>query len=80
LPSVSRQLTDYPYLLQILNLLDKSGRSGLRWQAAIKSLEEQSTVPIDGSEFAEVIKELEHEGVVKIVGERERRTIKRVSE
>ncbi len=72
--------TDGTASLKILSLLDKSGRAGLRWQSAIKSLEEQSSVTIDATEFTDIIKSMEHEGVVKVVGERERRTIKRVSD
>jgi DNA replication licensing factor MCM4 len=65
---------------EILSLLDKSGKTGLRWTAAIRSLETQSTVPIDHAEFAEVIKELTDEAIVKVVGERDRRMIRRVGE
>jgi DNA replication licensing factor MCM4 len=65
---------------EILALIEKAGRTGLRWTAAIRSLEGQSTVPVDHSEFAEVIKGLCDEGVLKVVGERERRTIRRLGE
>jgi DNA replication licensing factor MCM4 len=65
---------------EILQLVDSAGRTGLRWTAAIKALETQSTVPVDHAEFAEVIKGMVDEGVVKIVGERERRTIKRLAD
>jgi DNA replication licensing factor MCM4 len=33
---------------------------------------------VDPTEFAQAIKELEQEGIVKVVGERERRTIRRI--
>ncbi|WVF67840.1 hypothetical protein IAT40_002601 [Kwoniella sp. CBS 6097] len=66
---------------EILALVDSAGsRSGLKWSAAIKGLEQQSTVPIDHAEFAEVVRGLVEEGVVKIVGERERRTIRRLAD
>lgn len=61
-------------------MVDQAGRSGLRWTTAIKSLEQQSTIPIDHSEFAEVIKGLTDEGVVRVVGEREKRTIRRLGD
>lgn len=65
---------------EILNLVDASGRTGLRWTAAIRSIEEQSTVPVDHAEFADVIKSMVDEGVIKVVGERERRTIRRLAD
>jgi DNA replication licensing factor MCM4 len=68
------------YHPQILSLVDAAGRTGLRWTAAIKSLDNQSTVPVDHAEFAEVMKGLVDEGVIKIVGERERRTIRRLAD
>lgn len=64
---------------EILALVDASGRTGLRWSAAIHSLESQSSIPIDHSEFAEVIRTLVDEGVLKVIGERDRRTIRRIA-
>ena len=52
----------------------------MRWTTAIKSLEQQSTIPIDHSEFAEVVKALGDEGVIKVVGDREKRTIRRLAD
>lgn len=65
---------------EILGLVDAAGRTGLRWNAAIKALENQSSVPVDHAEFAEVVKGLCDEGVLKVVGERDRRTIRRLAE
>ncbi|WWC92525.1 uncharacterized protein L201_007484 [Kwoniella dendrophila CBS 6074] len=66
---------------EILNLVDSAGsRNGLKWSAAIKGLEQQSTIPIDHSEFNEVVRGLVEEGILKIVGEKERRTIKRLAD
>ncbi|KAL1408667.1 MCM DNA helicase complex subunit [Vanrija albida] len=65
---------------EILTLVDAAGRTGLRWNAAIRSLETQSSVPVDHHEFAEVVKELTNEGIVKVVGERDRRTIRRLAD
>jgi DNA replication licensing factor MCM4 len=61
-------------------LLDAGGRQGLKWQSAIRSIEEQSSIPVDINEFAEVVRDLEHEGIIKVVGERERRTIRRIAD
>jgi DNA replication licensing factor MCM4 len=62
----------------ILALLDGSaGARGIRWVDTYKSLESQSSIRVTAGEFQEVIKALEQEGLVKVVGERERRVIKR---
>ena len=64
---------------EVLNLLDgPAGLRGLRWSEVVRMLSEQSSVPVDASEFTETVRALETEGVVKVMGERERRTIKKV--
>ena len=63
-------------LLSILS--SSSGSRGVRYADAIKQLGSQSTIKVDPNEFAEVIKALENEGVVKVVGERERRMIRKI--
>jgi DNA replication licensing factor MCM4 len=63
-----------------MSLVDSAGRMGLRWTAAIKALENQSSVPVDHAEFAEVIRGMTEEGLVKVVGEREKRTIRRLAD
>jgi len=73
-------LSPKPADIQIMQLVDQAGRQGLRWTAAIRALEQQSSIPIDHSEFTEVVKGLTDEGVVRIVGERERRTIRRLAD
>ncbi|WWC65011.1 uncharacterized protein I303_107625 [Kwoniella dejecticola CBS 10117] len=65
---------------EILQLINNAGNRGLKWSAAIKGLEQQSSVPIDHSEFAEVVRGLTEEGVLKVVGEKERRTIRRLAD
>ena len=64
---------------EVLTLLDgASGTRGIKWADLIKQLGAQSSVPVDPNEFAEAIRGLETEGLVRVTGERERRTIKRV--
>lgn len=64
---------------EVLKLLESMGGSrGVRWADAVKQLANQSTVSIDSAEFNDAVKALETEGAVKIVGERERRVIRRV--
>ncbi|KAK7061499.1 DNA helicase [Favolaschia claudopus] len=65
----------------ILSMLDTTAGAkgrGVRWNDAMKALGDQSSVRIDPTEFAEVLKALENEGLVKVVGERERRMIRRI--
>ncbi|ESK94820.1 cell division control protein 54 [Moniliophthora roreri MCA 2997] len=63
-------------LLNILNTAE--GNRGLRWADALKTLGSQSSIKVDPAEFAEVIKGLENEGVVKVVGERDKRMIRKM--
>ncbi|KAG6816290.1 hypothetical protein H0H87_007233 [Tephrocybe sp. NHM501043] len=64
---------------EVLALLDGAGGvRGVKWVDAIKRLGEQSSVRVDTTDFAEVIKGLENEGLVKVVGDREKRTIRRI--
>jgi DNA replication licensing factor MCM4 len=64
----------------ILGVLDSSGsaRRGIKWTEVVRLLGEQSSIKVDAAEFTEVIKALENEGLVKVVGEREKRTIRRM--
>lgn len=63
---------------EITALIDAlaAGRS-IRWVDALSQLNEQSNLPIDTAEFSTAIRELEMEGVLKVVGERERRTLRK---
>jgi DNA replication licensing factor MCM4 len=65
---------------EILNLLSgtESGK-GIRWTEVVKRLGEQSSVKVDSAEFTEVIKSLEGEGLVRVIGERDRRTIRKIN-
>lgn len=66
---------------EILNVLDAGEKEkAMRWSDVIKTLGEQSSVKVDTLEFSEVIKGLENEGLVKVVGERDKRVIRRIEE
>ena len=54
------------------------GTRGVRWADAVTQLANQSSINVDANEFRQVIAALENEGLVKVVGERDRRTIRRV--
>jgi DNA replication licensing factor MCM4 len=66
---------------EVLRMLDGSGGGrGIKWGDAVKQLGSQSSVKVDSGEFTEVIKALENEGLVKVVGEREKRMIRKMEE
>ncbi|KIJ37049.1 hypothetical protein M422DRAFT_178459 [Sphaerobolus stellatus SS14] len=66
---------------EVLKLLESmGGNRGVRWSEVSKQLSNQSSIPIDAAEFSDAVKALESEGAVKIVGERERRVIRRVQQ
>lgn len=62
---------------EILSILGSNSR-GLKWSEAIKVLGSQSSIRVETAEFAEVIRALEQEGVVKVVGERDKRVIRKI--
>ncbi|KAE9400495.1 hypothetical protein BT96DRAFT_819233 [Gymnopus androsaceus JB14] len=63
---------------ELLKLLDAAGGSrGVKWMDVIKSLGSQSSIKVDAVEFTEVVKGLENEGLVTVVGEREKRMIRK---
>jgi len=65
---------------EVLSLLGTSSAAsrGIRWADAIQQLANQSSIRVDAQEFKEVISAMETEGLVRVVGERERRMIRRV--
>ena len=64
-----------------LTLLDsgKAGETprGARWPDAVAQLEAQSGMQVNTTEFQEVIRELEQEGLVRVTG---KRIVRRVEE
>ncbi|EIW79689.1 MCM-domain-containing protein [Coniophora puteana RWD-64-598 SS2] len=66
---------------ELLVLLEASGGArgrGVKWADAVKRLGEQSSIRVDTAEFAEVVKAMENEGLVSVVGERDKRTIRKL--
>jgi DNA replication licensing factor MCM4 len=65
----------------VLTLLDDMTRQGqaARYSEVVKKMGEQSSVAVEGPEFAEVIRMLEQEGAIMVVGEGARRAIRRVT-
>lgn len=44
----------------------------------MKTLNTQSTVTVDAAEFGEVVKAMEAEGLVRVVGDHQRRVLRKV--
>lgn len=65
-------------VLALLGASSAAASRGIRWADAIQQLANQSSIRVDAGEFKEVISAMEAEGLVRVVGERERRTIRRV--
>ncbi|KAM7219317.1 MCM2/3/5 family domain containing protein [Rhypophila decipiens] len=65
----------------VLNLLNELTASGaaVRFSEVSKRLSENAGVPVDNSEFAEVMRALEMEGAVMVSGEGARKSVRRVT-
>lgn len=65
----------------VLGLLDEMTRNGqgAKFHEVLKKLGEQSNVNIEQVEFMDVLRGLEKEGVVRVVGEGARRVIRRIT-
>lgn len=64
----------------ILAMLEGSGEKGrgIKWGNVMRRLGEQSSIRVDAAEFTEVVKALENEGLLTVIGERDRRMIRKV--
>ncbi|TFK75716.1 MCM-domain-containing protein [Pluteus cervinus] len=64
----------------VLSVLDgpDSRRGEIRWADAMKSLGAQSSIKVDSAEFSEVIKAMENEGLLRVVGEKDKRMIRKM--
>lgn len=64
-----------------LRLLDDmtAGGNAVRWADAAKRLAEGASVPVEAADFNEVMRALETEGLVTVLGEGARRSIRRVT-
>lgn len=63
----------------VLDALLASGSMSVRYGDVVRTLSEQSSVSVDGGEFAEAVRSLEAEGKVQLLGEGPRRSIRRVT-
>lgn len=66
-------------VLSVLDDMLGRGVSSARYGDVVRTLSEQSSVPVEGQEFADAVRSLEQEGKVQIVGEGPRRSIRRVT-
>ena len=61
------------------SLLASGAMSSVRYGDVVRTLSEQSSVAVEGGEFAEAVRSLEAEGKVQVMGEGPRRSIRRVT-
>lgn len=66
-------------VLGVLDALLASGSMSVRYGDVMRTLSEQSSVSVEGGEFAEAVRSLEAEGKVQLLGEGPRRSIRRVT-
>ncbi|KAK1225899.1 MCM DNA helicase complex subunit [Marasmius sp. AFHP31] len=57
---------------EVMNISNADGNRGVRWAEALKTLGSQSAMKVDAAELGEVTKGLENEGLVEVIGEREK--------
>lgn len=65
----------------VLKLLDEMTRQGqaARYSEVVRRLGEQSSVGVEGGEFADALRALEQEGLIMLAGEGPRKSIRRVT-
>ncbi|KAK3111618.1 MCM DNA helicase complex subunit [Teratosphaeriaceae sp. CCFEE 6253] len=66
-------------VMGVLDEILRGGASSARYGDVVRTLGEQSSVPVEGQEFAEAVRSLEQEGRIQVVGEGPRRSIRRVA-
>ncbi|KAK3674445.1 MCM DNA helicase complex subunit [Recurvomyces mirabilis] len=66
-------------VLGVVDELLRNGGGSVRYGDVVRTLSEQSSVPVEGLEFSEAVRALEQEGRVQVVGEGPRRSIRRVA-
>lgn len=66
-------------VITVLDEMLRSGSGSVRYGDVVRTLSDQSSVPVEGQEFAEAVRSLEQEGKVQVVGEGVRRSIRRVT-
>ncbi|KAI1977523.1 MCM DNA helicase complex subunit [Ophidiomyces ophidiicola] len=65
-------------ILALVEELGGRGASGIRWAEVFRKFSDQSNVEVTAAEFTDAVRSLESEGLVNIVGEGARRSIRRV--
>lgn len=63
----------------VMQLLDDMSRSGanVRFPDLVRQMGEQSSIAVEGEEISEVIKSLQQEGQIQVVGEGNKRSIRK---
>ena len=63
----------------MLDEMLRAGGASARYGDVVRTLSEQSSVAIEGQEFADAVRSLEQEGKVQVLGEGARRSVRRVT-
>lgn len=66
-------------VLSVVDEILRGGGASARYGDVVRTLSEQSSVPVEGQEFADAVKSLEQEGKVQVLGEGARKSIRRVT-
>jgi len=66
-------------LLGVLDDMLRGGNGSVRYGDVVRTLSESSSIPVEGTEFADAVRSLEQEGKVQVLGEGARRSIRRVT-
>lgn len=66
-------------VLGVVDEILRAGGASARYGDVVRTLSEQSSVPVEGQEFADAVKSLEQEGKVQVLGEGARKSIRRVT-
>lgn len=64
-------------VLSVLDAMVRDGARLVRYGDVVRTINEQSSVPVEAAEFAEAVRALEAEGKVSVVGEGARRSLQR---
>ena len=66
-------------VLEVVDDMLRAGGMRASYADVVRTLNENSSVAVEGQEFAEAVRSLEQEGKVQVVGEGSRRGIRRVA-
>lgn len=66
-------------ILEVLDDMVRQSGASARYGDIVRTLSEQSSVPVEAQQFTEAVRSLEQEGKLQLIGEGPRRSIRRVT-